>query len=173
MSLFESAVEKHGLPSRVRGDQGVENVAVARYMFSHPQRDPGRRSFIAGKSCHNQRIERSWRHVFTSSPSKFYCVFWYLEDAGLLDTADELQLFVLRLVFTAKINEDLLQFQNSWDNHPLRTTQNRTPNQLWVLGQIQYTPSDDVTNVDDSYGVDFEGPVSLEHELAIRCNTSY
>ena len=32
---------------------------------------------------------------------------------------------------------------------------------------MKYTPSDDVINVDHSYGVDFEGPVSLEHELAI------
>ena len=57
-------------------------------------------------------------------------MFWYLEDAGLLDIADELQLFIWRLVFTPKINEE----QNSLDNHQLRITQNRTPDQLWVLG---------------------------------------
>ena len=73
----------------------------------HPQRGPGRRSFIAGKFCHNQRIERLWRDVFTSSLSKFYCVFWYLEDAGLLYIAYELQLFVLGLVFTLRINKEL------------------------------------------------------------------
>lgn len=37
MSLLDSAVEKHGLPLRLRGDQEVENVAVARYMFANPQ----------------------------------------------------------------------------------------------------------------------------------------
>ena len=102
-----------------------------------------------GKSCSSQRIERLWRDVFTSSLSKFYCVFWYLEDAELLNITDELQLFVLCLVFKPRINEDLIQFQNSWDNHPLRTIQDRTPHQPWVLGQIHYTPSDEVTNVDD------------------------
>ena len=37
MSLLDSAVEKHGLPLRLHGDQEVENVAVARYMFANPQ----------------------------------------------------------------------------------------------------------------------------------------
>ena len=127
---------------------GVENVAVARYMFAHRQWGTGR-SFVVGKSCSSQRIERLWRDMFTSSLSKFYCVFWYLEDAELLNITDELQLFVLCLVFKPRINEDLIQFQNSWDKHPLRTIQDRTPHQSWVLGQIHYTPSDEVTNVDN------------------------
>ncbi|XP_041845240.1 uncharacterized protein LOC121642553 [Melanotaenia boesemani] len=33
-AAFKKATEKHGIPSRVRGDQGVENVEIAQYMFT-------------------------------------------------------------------------------------------------------------------------------------------
>ena len=58
------AIESFGLPERVGGDQGVGNVDVAWFMFSNPLRGLGRESFIAGKSCDNQRIERFWRVLF-------------------------------------------------------------------------------------------------------------
>ena len=128
------AVEKFGLPQRIRGDQGGENVHVAWFMFSNPSQGPGRGSFITGKSCHNQRIERFWRDLFHGCTFIFYYVFWYLEENGYLDISDETHPFCLHYVFLPRINRHLNLFQDGYDNNPLRTESNMTPVQLWVLG---------------------------------------
>jgi len=54
-SHFMSVVQRYGLPSRVRSDQGCENMMVARYMLEH--RGTQRSSMLTGSSIHNQKIE--------------------------------------------------------------------------------------------------------------------
>ena len=47
LDLFLEAVNKHGLPSRVHGDHGTENVWVAAYMIQ--ERSDARGSYIWGR----------------------------------------------------------------------------------------------------------------------------
>ncbi|KAJ8388901.1 hypothetical protein AAFF_G00126570 [Aldrovandia affinis] len=72
LEYFLESTRKHGFPSRVRGDQGVENVDIARCMFQ--VRGCGTGSFISGKSVHNQRIERLWRDVWNVVSNIYYDV---------------------------------------------------------------------------------------------------
>ena len=72
LQLFIEAVDKFGLPSCVRADMRGENVIVAQFMLQHPQKGPGRGSFITGRSVH---IERLWRDVFKAAWYYFIVCF--------------------------------------------------------------------------------------------------
>ncbi|KAI4880365.1 hypothetical protein NFI96_013984 [Prochilodus magdalenae] len=53
---------------------------------------PNPRSFISGKSVHNQRIKCLWRDVWLAVTQLYYGVLHDLEEDGLLDITDSLHL---------------------------------------------------------------------------------
>ena len=118
LSAFLESVDLYGLPSRVRGDFGVENYGICQYMEA--ARGSGRGSYIAGRSVHNQRIERLWKDLFERQLLYFYNLFWDLEQQGFLDVESDGDLTILQAVFLPILDAQLQRFRETWNSHSSR-----------------------------------------------------
>ena len=62
-------------------------------------------------------------------------IFCHLEGTGYLDINDELHMFAIEYVYFPRMNKHLFVFALGWDNPPLCTESNMSPNQLWICGK--------------------------------------
>lgn len=134
LSSFTTAVDTHGLPSRIRTDLGGENTEIWRYMV---EQHASESAVITGASTHNERIERLWRDVYRCVGVLFADTFRKLEEDGNLDSLNEIDIYCLHYVYKARINSTLNAFIESWNNHPISTEGNLTPNQLFLHGALE------------------------------------
>ena len=158
--LFLEAVGHYGLPSRIRVDQGGENIQVAEHMIMH--RGVGRRSVLVGSSVHNQRIERLWRDSHRCATCFYYRLFYFLEENDLLNPLDEEDLFALHYVYLPRVNRSLQVFRSSWNDHGIRTEHGQTPKQLFTAGILGLRRSGSVATdffsmVSEDYGTEENG----------------
>ena len=134
LSCFIQATENYGVPTRLFTDLGGENTEIWRFML---EQHPGDMPVITGSSTHNERIERLWRDVTRCVSSMFRDTFQGLEEEGVLDPLNEVDMFCLQYVFKPRINHILKSFVDSWNNHSLSSERSQTPNQLFVCGFLE------------------------------------
>ena len=78
-------------------------------------------------------------------------LFKTFEKSGM-SIDDEWHLFVLHYLFVPRIKEELDEFKNAWNNHPVSTERNESPLQMLALRANNFPPEEDIDQ--DVYGVD-------------------
>ena len=127
--IFLQAIQKYGRPLKIRTGLGGENVNIWRDMLC--ARGEAWKPVLVGKSVHNQHIERHNRALNEQVLSIFCSEFYQLEDAGLLDINNDLDIFCLHLVYLPKIRKVFQEFVAAHNSHRISTEKNRTAEQLF------------------------------------------
>ncbi|KAK4010300.1 uncharacterized protein LOC123474605 [Daphnia magna] len=134
VKLLHSSCIIWGTTACLRTDRGGENVLATDYMLN--VRGVNRFSFFAGSSMRNQRIERQWRDTNQRGVRPLLNTFKDMENAGVIQSDSELDLFILHQVATNLFQRTLETYVDSWNNHPVRTEGKKTPNQLYISGLV-------------------------------------
>ena len=97
---------------------------------------------IVGNLVHNTGIERRWRDV-RKSVEPIHVTLIAMEEEGILDPDNEVDIYCLHQALTGRINNRLAGFTQSWNNHPLRSEANSTPLQLFHSHHYDLSDSSD------------------------------
>lgn len=177
-------VESAGLPDKVRGDHGVENLKVAEYMRRRhgPENKPylwGAYVFLPMKtedekqltlsnicsSRDNTRSERLWVDMTRGVGAKWKLFLWELEDSGDLDVANHHHIWLVHVLFLPHINYDLSVWAETWNLHKLQIKGERTrsPHDMFFFGALL----DGVQplrhgNMDNTLGVEDDDMIDLD-----------
>jgi hypothetical protein len=87
-----------------------------------------------------------------------------LEEDGVLDVDDEVQMYVLHRIFLPRLNWHLQMFRNGWNNHPISTENNFSPNQLMLKHML---PAEQ-----DIFPVEIQVNVFMLFTTTIRTNNT-
>ncbi|KAL6455280.1 hypothetical protein MHYP_G00362750 [Metynnis hypsauchen] len=118
------------------------------------------------------RIERLWRDVKTCVTSKYYNILQSLERDQLLDLSSTEDLFTVHTVFLPKLKKELQNFVEGWNDHPIWTENNMTPDQLWSLG-LRHSNISQPENVEEMEEPDIDWDITrnrdgeLEGEIVV------
>ncbi|CAA7271343.1 unnamed protein product [Cyclocybe aegerita] len=168
LDLFLKAIPQYGIPSRVRGDHGTENVNVAAWMDEN--RGSHRGSYIYGRSIHNTHIERLWYDVTRGFGQKWKNFFIDLEVHYRLSPVDPVHIWLLHHLFLPLIHRDAEAWVATWNSHSMQIQgqSSQSPREMFFFSMVQDSPrgirqfipepeEEDILAVDlAQYGMDWQ-----------------
>ncbi|XP_061164518.1 uncharacterized protein LOC133173551 [Saccostrea echinata] len=129
-SYYLEAVRKaNGCPKRIRADLGTENTSVRDMQIflrqDHNDEFSGEKSFLCGKSTHNQRIEWFWGLLRREMGQFYIDMFSDLgRDHNDLFCGDMFDKNLIQLCFLEVIQENLDELRSTWNTHVLQSKTN-------------------------------------------------
>ena len=128
-----------------------------------------------GSLTHNERIERLWRDVHRSVTITYAETFQQLENEGVLDPLNEVDLYCLHFIYMPRICKQLSEFQESWNMHCLSTKGSKTLYQLFFEGMNCYSTNlspgvaSNTTNSSDQIDLESNDPVQVPANAFTPC----
>ena len=119
LQLFEQAIQKYGLLSRVRSDKGVKHSSCM--------------AQIGGVMI--DRGTFSWGTHF------LFIAYSNIENSGLLDLLNKAHIFALHYVFLPQINKSPDMFREAYNTALLTIERGNSLTKLWIQALLNVTNS--------------------------------